>query len=363
MEAILHIGTEKTATTSIQAFLYRNEAALRTAGILLTRSCGYPQNEQIPLLGSNTVRHGYCHRNGVSDGAALSRLREKAIAALAEELRRAGLPRVIFTSEDLQSGLRTRDEVRQLRTVLEGLGFRRFRVIVYLRHPVALMESRFSTSLRFGSTDTEPPAPEGETAQILCDHAATLERWSAAFGREAIVARLFRRDHFEGGTILKDFATAAGLPADGLDWTEIRENPGYPPLARELLLRLNRHLEPELRGNLHRFFDQTFNGGAGRYRMPPQLTAAYEDAFAPSLERLRQEWFPEVGELFPPTPAEAEVEAGLSEAALDQVADLLTRIWRQKQIALRRARSEAPSPLGYRLLRPWMRLFHRRPTK
>jgi hypothetical protein len=47
MKCILHIGTEKTATTLLQNWIYENEAGLAKAGIALTRSAGAPNNRKL----------------------------------------------------------------------------------------------------------------------------------------------------------------------------------------------------------------------------------------------------------------------------------------------------------------------------
>ena len=45
--AILHIGTEKTGTTSIQNFLYSNRIKLGAQGILFSETAGYLSNQNL----------------------------------------------------------------------------------------------------------------------------------------------------------------------------------------------------------------------------------------------------------------------------------------------------------------------------
>jgi hypothetical protein len=50
-KALLHIGTEKTGSTSIQNFLYKNESELNKRGYFFPhKSCGLISNYRLVLL-------------------------------------------------------------------------------------------------------------------------------------------------------------------------------------------------------------------------------------------------------------------------------------------------------------------------
>ena len=51
--AILHIGTEKTGTTSIQKFLFQNRRKLLSSGTLFPESAGYISNQRLVVYGKN----------------------------------------------------------------------------------------------------------------------------------------------------------------------------------------------------------------------------------------------------------------------------------------------------------------------
>ena len=48
MKAIVHIGTEKTGTTSIQKFLFQNRKKLRNGGFHFLQSAGSTNNRALP---------------------------------------------------------------------------------------------------------------------------------------------------------------------------------------------------------------------------------------------------------------------------------------------------------------------------
>ena len=56
MKCILHIGTEKTGTTSLQAFLNLNREILAEQGYLFTKSTGLQNNRSLPVAAYNADR-------------------------------------------------------------------------------------------------------------------------------------------------------------------------------------------------------------------------------------------------------------------------------------------------------------------
>jgi len=49
-KAILHIGTEKTGTTSIQLYLYENRARLARQGYLFPETCDYLSSRKLVVF-------------------------------------------------------------------------------------------------------------------------------------------------------------------------------------------------------------------------------------------------------------------------------------------------------------------------
>jgi len=47
MKLVLHIGTEKTATSTLQEFLYQNRNILAGNGIALSDNLGVPNNQKL----------------------------------------------------------------------------------------------------------------------------------------------------------------------------------------------------------------------------------------------------------------------------------------------------------------------------
>lgn len=207
---ILHIGTAKTGTTSIQHFLSENREALASRGFFVPSFLGVgPNHRWLPLLAQDELTvDGFTRRQGLD--LSPERLRERR-AAMRMELQQTAATTDeatwIISSEQLQSRLKAVDLLR-LRGLLEPL-FSEIRVLVYLRQPLPTAISAWSTRIRSGRGTPTLPSPQ--SCENLCDHATTLRQWQQVFGHSKLVVRLFPPSQRSGGSLLEDFSACTGI--------------------------------------------------------------------------------------------------------------------------------------------------------
>ena len=84
MKCILHIGTEKTATTTLQNWLYDNQAALSKSGVYLSDNLGKTNNILIPAYFQGHL-DDWAMRNGIKDEAEKTLFFEGFIERLKNE--------------------------------------------------------------------------------------------------------------------------------------------------------------------------------------------------------------------------------------------------------------------------------------
>ncbi len=342
MECLLHIGTDKTGTTSIQEFLHFNRQRLARRGILFTRSCGEINNHFLAVGAYDLSQRDDLTANlSLRTNHDLEVYQQLLQARLRRELREASTPRVIFSSEHLQSRLKLPTQVERLRQFLADAGIRKTRVVVYLRDPVDLAFSLHSTSVKGGHAGTGPCRPDSDDStgydpayfRNVCDHRATIERWGGVFGLENIIPRLFRRDQFVGGDLLRDFIATSQLPALPYDFPKPR-NEALDYLGLELMRRFNAHVPAfvdgapnPLRGQAWSIFEKYFTTGE-RQPQSPEIRRAYEEAFQPGNEWVRQRYFPSLPHLFEPKPVTASDNIQVPPGQwLDQCAALVAELW------------------------------------
>ena len=343
MRCILHIGTEKTGTTTIQAFLDLNRSHLRSCGILVPRSVGGPNAIGLAVAAYNPFHlDDYVKSIGLQTSQGLLNHQSRLIAALRREIelsKSEGVDTVCFSSEHLHSRLRTEEEVARLRDILVSLGFEEFMVIVYLREQAALVRSLYATAVLYGGRTVAVPGPsEEEYWDNLCDHRKSLLRFRNAFGVESIRPRLFIAEDFAGNSLIADFLCAACI---NLASDEIllpgRENESISAFGLEVLRRLNTrqpmYLESgainPIREGIPRLFQAVFKGG-GRFRLPVEDVNRYRVAYEASNEWVRQQYFPGREKLFPADPIYDEKIIDVDSSDIEELAELLNRILLEK---------------------------------
>ncbi len=309
MRCFLHIGTEKTATTTVQQHLDRSRGALADQGVAFTRSAGVGNNWQLVVAayGEDRVDDRSADA-GAHDAGSRRRFQAEQMRQLAEELSTLGAARrietVLFSSEHFQSRLTRRSEIERLAGLLRDLGLDDVTVVVYLREPVSLAASLHSTVVKHGSVRRNPPPPEpGTYYHLLCDHRSTIERWSAVFDK--VRPRLFESDMLINGSILEDFAEAVGVttPSISSDTDGQHLNRSLSTAEVEVLSRVNEQLPALVDGGPNKRHVELVAAmerlSAGpSYRLPPKLAERYREAFAESNEWVRQRFFPERRYLF-----------------------------------------------------------------
>jgi hypothetical protein len=297
---VLHIGTEKTGSTSLQHFLRQRSEVLRRCGLWPARCAGLETSRLLATVCLPAADREDEHLLSLTDGssAARSALRRRLLADLREEL--AAIPptgRLVFSSEHLHARLRHSEDVQRLQRLLTEAGAGSVQVVVYLREPVALAESLYSTWIRSGRTDRGLPTdPADGNIRYLCDHPATLARWRRVFGDGAVQARLFDPQALVGGRVESDFLAVLGCqPGAALAAAAPRVNPSLAPWGLELLRRWNA-LVPRRRAWQRWWHTKLENLllrlARGRYRMPLTQRARYEAFYGPGFADLVAREFP-----------------------------------------------------------------------
>ncbi|HEY6579309.1 MAG TPA: hypothetical protein VIY09_08295, partial [Rhizomicrobium sp.] len=202
----LHIGIEKTGTTTIQRFLAANRAALLEQNCLYPVAPGRVSHLDLVAYALDDSRiDGVRKARGLLDAAQIGAFRNELLRALQKETAASGAATLILSSELLGSRVRHRTEIERIEALCARFA-RGTKILVYLRNQVDLLVSRYTNVIQNGG---EEKFRIGGVA--IADYAAVLDRWAAVFGRENIAVRRFEPADFDGGDLLSDFAAVVGL--------------------------------------------------------------------------------------------------------------------------------------------------------
>jgi hypothetical protein len=317
---VLHIGTEKTGTTSLQNFLAANREALRGAGIVVP-ACLSPyehaaNHERLTTfaLADDKLTDDLRVAANIREQSQVAPHRAAIAQALREEIARLPEDRppaqrtLLLSNEHCQSRLVDVAEVRRLKTFLCEF-VADIRIVVYLRPQHELAISLYDQALKSAYADIAVlPDFSGRTQRWVnrgyFDYASLLDRWSEVFGKQNIDVRIYEKSEILNGSVIDDFIAKLGIDPAGLVFDR-NTNVSMSAERQSAMNAVNRFarargqpLSPELRGALIDQFQQTSRGQGMR---PSRHDAeAFYQSFALGNEHVRAAFLPERERLFAP---------------------------------------------------------------
>ena len=334
----LHIGTEKTGTTTLQRFLHINRQTLRARGYFVPTAFGEGNHRGLTTyaMRDDKIDDGRKIRS-VLDSAAVPAHRKALYEAFAAE---AGQYRdcanAVLSSEHCHSRLFEVAEVRRLKALLDDF-FDEVVVIVYLRPQHELAVSLYSTALRVGYVDP-PILPALQKPTPYFDYDRLLRRWAEVFGAERVRPRIFAGGDLRGDNIVDDFCTELGLDAAELRPVP-RGNRELSENAQAFLASMNQflpmaHADPtEVRAELVRLLEAV-SPGEGR-KPARREVERFMALFAETNERVRRDWFPDRTALFDVDfgsyPATAEASGLSRDCAMQLFASIWTEFFTRRR--------------------------------
>ena len=326
MRTTLHIGVEKTGTTTIQTFLDRNRLALQSEQhVVVTRRFGIGNSRD---LATYAIRDDYFNDDHLMElGITTVDAKEEFKAHVSMELSRlvaenARSDRLVLSSEHFQSRLKSVAEVSALRVLLDANGFSVESVVVYVRDPAEVIESMYSTALRGGAAVQPPTSADNPHWNHICDYRATIERWCSAFPNALVQPRLFRPDLFPDKSLIADFCAALTIKLSRRAHIPSPLNVGLTEEGQQLLREVNDSApwlrEPQhrrLHDEIVRYVDERF----ARASPSPHesLVKSCAETFADSNEWVRSRYFPDRVSLFLPHPSTALASRATSAASVN----------------------------------------------
>jgi hypothetical protein len=302
----LHIGLPKTGTTAIQSAMANSRKALLQQGACYPPSPAGTSHAVLPLAVQMRGNPAAWRREVTVKGLAAPPRLENFWQTFDADMR--GLPRrarhIIMSSERFGLLLNNHEALVALRNVLAP-HFDALRIVVYLRRQDAHATSAYSQSLRMGVLQEPSLARPGTRYYTFYDYAALLDKWSAVFGQDAIVPRLFERGSLLNGDVVSDFIAVCGLDETALRGVAGRvRNQSINLQGQSLLLAVGRLMEESSGGKVGGKQWEVYSAmvsslfpGQG-WRPSRAESDAFMAEYAESNEAVRRTWFPGRATLF-----------------------------------------------------------------
>jgi hypothetical protein len=192
----LHIGSGKTGTTSIQRMLWENRFELKRRGVFY---CTPPSETMI--------NHHSIVRTPMDEG--IWKRAEDTLSNIKKAFEISGCKTMIISTEKLL-GVPV--------SYMEGFKnlFSDFdiKILVYIRNQVDLIPSYYMQRIKDYMHGPMCPIEDifpRFTNNWGMEPRAVMDRWSAVFGKENIISRVYDRESLVDGNVCKDFSMVLGL--------------------------------------------------------------------------------------------------------------------------------------------------------
>jgi hypothetical protein len=276
---ILHIGTHKTGTTSIQHRLWHSYDLLAANGIL------YPRSGVI-WMGQHRLPWAIGYDHPARDPAHKA---EDIAEAILNEAKQKNCATIVLSSEDFRllddAGIARLAELIPAERVTLFLGVRRQDgyLISQYKQSVQSYHILFTGDVN-GFFKTKLREHE-------LDYAHTVDRWQAAFPQAAAIIRVMEKGHFEAGGPAGTFWNALELPVDGdgKPVNEHKENPSLSDIGTLVMADINARHRTTLKVRQGLMFQMLeFDQGwkAETELLGPENRKALIDRYAASNKRL-----------------------------------------------------------------------------
>jgi hypothetical protein len=298
--AYVHIGLEKTGTTTLQYFMQRNEPLLEQQGLYYPKRLGNVNHIHLAAYAQDSDKIDEIRQSlGIQNAADVLRFREKVEESLASELAATApaVTNVVFSNEHIHSRLTRLGEVQLLRELIQR-HCETIKIVVYLRRQDKIAVSLYSTLYRAGAIGIQPVFINQQP--MFYDYYAILDMYARVFGRENVIIRILEPARLINNNLLDDFSNAVGLNLEGR--THRRPPPlnvSLTPDAIQFLAEFNRHVPWLVDGKVNKYRADILAVIDARFCGQAQLVSRgqaeeFYSRFKEMNERTREHFLPEI---------------------------------------------------------------------
>jgi hypothetical protein len=237
---ILHIGCEKTGSTSIQNTLALNRDHLfNTYGIYYPKSLGEKNHTKLAIYCCNSDKN---LSRFLKSGQSIEEFRAELLDAFNVEIEAIPAQTVIISCEWLHPRMREVDEFERLKSLFSDL-FDEVTILVYLRRQDKLVTSLYSTSLRAGNHHrfSFKKYLKDNKLPYALNFLAIYQNWQRNLSPSVIELRVFDKRYLYQQDVVKDFLKYLDLSLDDIQYLN-NENQSINAVGIGILRRINKLL-------------------------------------------------------------------------------------------------------------------------
>lgn len=336
MKAVIHIGTEKTGSTSIQNFLFENKQILIQEGFYYPKSLGRIDHRKVSAFClENNQQDDYFKLNKLNSLEDIEKFKEQVKIDFNKEMKAlpSNIHTVIISSEHLHSRLTSPSEVQNLHDLFSH-HFESFDIICYLREQLDTCISFYSTALKSGNpTSFEHHLKNCQPKSHYYNYFTLLSLWENCFGHDSIHPSVFEEKEFINHNLIDDFTSKLDpCLIDKLKKSDHKLNTSLSHTGQHVLLSVNQAF-PKNSGSLNNDTIRTKCSGIisknlkGKMAFPSheQCNTIF-DSFKKSNQQVLEKYFPNKKVLFEYPDTLQEPTTQLEEPLQSTLVELFTTI-------------------------------------
>ncbi|MGK7881316.1 MAG: hypothetical protein AB4060_14630 [Crocosphaera sp.] len=255
MKAFLHIGTEKTGTTTIQHFLNKNKKNLLQNGYLYPCTPGNTNHEKLAIfsLDSENIQDIHQHLK-IDTVEKVNKMKTEFPQRLKQEISLNSCKNVIFSNEHCSSRLIHQQDIIRLKNLLDDF-FDDTEVIIYLRRQDKFLASSYSTAIISGQIKTFGIPPKVKIENRY-DYYNILNKFANVFGKDKITVRIFESSQMINNDLIWDFMNTIGIEIDD-SYNQVSPlNTSLDVYSLEYIRLLNKHLNKIVKQNHKKYINK-----------------------------------------------------------------------------------------------------------
>lgn len=325
---LIHIGTGKTGTSSIQNFLYANRKKLAEQFGLHYPGYGLSKIDHF----GEVIHAHYPVVTWIKDRQT------QRLKTLSDSLNSSSCDIAVISCENLYHHL-TSEDIAFLANAIKGFSVE---IICYVRRQDLYMESAWKQQVKVGALSTPFPdflrqhAHSEHLEKVHGNYYRMLLPWANTFGFENVKVRVFDKSEWVNGDLIDDFLNTCGLEVDkaisGLEKSQIT-NTAMPSELIMLVRKVNAtHAIPK--HEQQKFV--TFLNKLRIFNEKPLLSTTERLAIIGNYQQANSLLFSEFGKrpvpecFFPSAVKEAVNESSSKDISVEDIAArTIARIWNQ----------------------------------
>lgn len=241
---ILHIGTEKTGTSSIQEVLFHNRNLLNDRGFHFLQSAGTKNNRALTACCLDEDHYDdFFEQNNIRSLEEKIRFKKNTIKNFKNEISRlnGNTHTVIISSEHFHSRTIRPDEINRVKSLFDPF-FNDITIVCYLREQVQTCLSLYSTAVKVGNICTlDSMIRNCNPSNVYYNYYVLLNNWKSIFIDAKFDVRRFDRKFLYNNDLIDDFFKIIDIDIlDKIKRTNSSANESLTVFGQHLALSFNK---------------------------------------------------------------------------------------------------------------------------